>query len=160
MSRMTLPSSHATRPLGKPTSRASQDRNKKTFSPERRGQTSPPETQDRDCRPDAISTGPSRCFALDAHRVLSSSSQVSRMSRWASRSAQTGASERPSCQEWARHPLPDRGPLFPRPLYTDQECVLGIIHRESQWQHISSSLFSKRLRYALKQPWPQSACAK
>ena len=26
--------------------------------------------------PDAISTGPPRCFALDAHQLLSSSSQV------------------------------------------------------------------------------------
>ena len=111
-SRTALPSSVrpgrpsvATRLLGKATSRANQGRNKKIPALNDADSQVRPRHRTAGASPDAISTGPPGCYALDAHRALSSSSQMWRMTRWASRSARTGASERPSCQEWARHPI-------------------------------------------------------
>ena len=63
--------------------------------------------------PDAISTGEPRCFDLDAHRALSSSSQVWQITRWASRTAQTGNPGNPrrsnqgykqGCRPYLMHP--------------------------------------------------------
>ena len=79
----TLPSSvrpelppAATHPLGKPTSRASQERNKEIPPPNDADSQVHPRRRTAGAGPDAISTGPPRCFAPDAHRALSSSSQV------------------------------------------------------------------------------------
>ena len=105
-SRTTLPSSvrselpsAATRPLGKPTSRANQGRNKQIPPPNDADSKVYPRRRTAGAGPDANSTGSPRCFALDAHQVLSSSSQVWRMTWWASRTAQTGAWEGSSCQQ-------------------------------------------------------------
>ena len=82
-SRTTLPSSirsklpsTAARPLGKPTIRATQGGNKQIPPPKDADSQVYPRRRTAGAGPDAISTGPPRCFALDAHRVLSSSSQV------------------------------------------------------------------------------------
>ena len=73
--RSELPSA-AKRPLGKPTSRATQGRNKQIPPPNNANSQVYPRRRTTGAGPDAISTGPPRCFALDAHQVLSSSSQV------------------------------------------------------------------------------------
>ena len=82
-SHTTLPSSvrpellsAATRLLGKPTSRAIQGRNKQIPPPNDADSQVYPRRKTAGAGPDAISTGPPRCFAPDAHQVLSSSSQV------------------------------------------------------------------------------------
>ena len=93
-----------------------QGRNKRNPPPNDLDSRVRPRRRTAGAGPDAISTGPPRFYALDAHRALSSPSQVWRMTRWASSSAQTGALERQSCQEWARNSLPDRGPPLQHPI--------------------------------------------
>ena len=66
----------ATRPLCKPTSRACQGRNKEIPPQNDADSKVHPRRRTAGAGPDAISTGPSRCFAPDAHRALSSSSHV------------------------------------------------------------------------------------
>ena len=82
-SRMTFPSSvrselpsAVTRPLGRPTSRASQARNKAIPPPDDADSQVRPRRRTAGAGHDAIPTGPPRCYALDAHQAPSSSSQV------------------------------------------------------------------------------------
>ena len=89
MSRTTLPSSVRpglpsanTRPSGRLTSRASQGRIKRNPPPNDANSQVRPRRRTAGAGPDAISTGPARYYALDAHRALSSSSQVWQMTRW------------------------------------------------------------------------------
>ena len=63
-----------TRPLGRPTSRANQGRNKKMLPPIDVDSQARPKRRTAGAGPDAISTGPRCCRALHAHRAPSSSS--------------------------------------------------------------------------------------
>ena len=64
----------ATRPLGRPTSRAGQGRNKAIPPPNNADSQVRPRRRTAGAGPDAISTGPRCCPALHAHRAHSSSS--------------------------------------------------------------------------------------
>ena len=72
----TGPSSAATRELGKLTSGTGQEKTKNIPPPNDAHSRIRPRRRVTGEGPDAISTGPPRCFALHAHRALSSSSQV------------------------------------------------------------------------------------
>ena len=149
-----------TRPLGKPTSRANQGRNKKIPPPIDADSRVSPIRRTAGAGPNAISTDPRCCRSARPSsslvfitRVTNDSISIYICSDWSMRETiVSGVSSAPTAQPTAS--------LSALHLAQTKSVCSAFSTRDPQKRHDSSSLFLKHFRYALKQLCPESACAR